>query len=490
MTPGPPAASAGTAKAIFLHDDLGWLHRDGDASFGKSAVTDNGGHYFVTGDGYPKQGTSSMGGATRRLGIPRPSSVLSVQLNGRAGESILRSSSYCYTYVVDMASGGEQESAPSSPTGVVEVLEGQSVLLSGFSPPTLPGVTAKSYRVYRTVAGFSSASFFFVAEIAVGTSLWADGKDDVAISSETLATDGWDMPEDDARGMILTPHGIYAMHRTNEVLLSEPFIPYAYPDKYRLTTQDEIVGLGFLDSAIVALTLGRPVILSGSTPESMGMQPLAFEQSCVSKRSIVSTPYGVMYASPDGLCLISNSGPKVVTRGVFTKKQWRELSPEAIIGACHEDKYYAFIAGSSDGLIYDFSSEDVVMLDLGSPVYAAFLDSRSDSLFVNIGGGIRPFNSGTTPLSMRWRSAEFFTSALALPSVLRVSGDQTESGPLVVRIYAHDQLRHEVNITASNPVRLPIIGRAENCWTLEIEGASTVYEVRVSSSIEELEHGV
>jgi hypothetical protein len=490
MAPGSSAASVGSAKTIFLHDDLGWLSRPGEVSFVKSAIADNGGHYFLTGDGYPKQGTSAMGVSTRRLGVPKPSGALSVQFTGDPGDSVSRSSSYYYTYVVGMGSGGDQESAPSSPTGVFDVLDGQSVLLTGFDSPSILGVSAKAYRLYRTVPGFSSSSFFFVAEIAGGASSWTDDTSDAEISTETLATDGWDMPGDDASGMILTPNGIYAMHRENEILLSEPFIPYAYPDKYRMTTQDNIVGLGFLDSAIVALTVGRPVILSGSTPESMSMQPLAFEQSCVSKRSVVSTPYGVMYASPDGLCLISSAGPKVVTRHVFTKSQWRDLCPEAIIGACHEDKYYAFFAGSSSGFIYDFSSEDVVMLELGGPVYAAFLDVRSDSLFVNVGGSVRPFNSGTSPLTMRWRSAEFFTSVLVLPAVLRVSWDMSQPGPVTVRMYAHEQLRHIVAVSSVDPVRLPIVGRAENCWTLEIESAAAVYDVRVSSSIEELGHGV
>ena len=508
---------SGSSGTIFKHPGLGWMSWPGAVSVINSAVVDSGGHFFVTGDGYPKQSTTSMGGSYRRLGIPAPTSPLSVQLsevyiepepepepeldeNGDPIESdeedeettvdtpdVDRSSSYCYTYVVDMGEGGMQESAPSPPTGVFDVLEGQDVTLTGFAVPSTAGVTVSKYRLYRTVGGNSSASFFFLDEINVGMSSWSDTLTDDQVSTETLATAGWDMPEDDATGIILTPNGIYAMHRTNEILLSEPFVPYAYPQKYRLATQDPIVGLGFFESSIVALTEGRPFLLMGSTPESMSMQPMPFDQACVSAASIVSMDQGVMYASPDGLCLVGAGGQQVVTRGVFTKEQWQALGPEGMRGACYEDKYFGILPDGT-GVVYDFVTQSVFSLDVGAAISATYHDIVSDTLFVCADGSVRGLGASTVPLKYTWRSGEFFTSALVLPSALRIEGGQTPSAPIKVRLFANGQKRQEFDLLRTEAVRVAT-RRSEKNWTIEVEGTTPIFEIRLSTSIEELENG-
>lgn len=483
---GLSQASVGSAKTIFRHGDLGWKSWIGLVDVVNSTIVDSGGHYFVTGDGYPKQGRTVLGGSLRRLGVPRPEIPLSVEFLGEAAEgaSIARSSSYCFTCVVDMGTGGKQEGAPSDPTGTFDVLDGQSVRLTGFSAPALPGFQADAFRIYRASGG----SWFFLAEISGVASSYTDDKSDADLSTVTLATDGWTMPEDDARGMILTTNGIYVMHRDNEILLSEPFHPYVYPGGYRLSTQDQIVALGFIDSSIVVLTAGRPSVLQGSSPASMSMQPLPFDQACVSKGSVVSMPYGVMYASPDGLCLVSPSGPRVATRGLFTAKQWREMQPDLLVSAYFEDKYFGFFQGTTKGFYYDFAAEDIKNIELPGPVYAVFHDAGQDALFLNVGGSIVALEGGSGRLTYRWRSGEFFTSVLTLPAALRIEGDF--DSPVSVRLYARDELRHAMVVSSSDPVRPVVNGRSENAWSVELQGTSAVYEVRISTSIEELESGV
>ena len=309
------------------------------------------------------------------------------------------------------------------------------------------------------------------------------------MSTDILATTDWDMAPDDSKGIVLTPNGIYAMHRANEILLSEPFVPYAYPEKYRLSTQDEIVGLGFIESTVVVLTKDKPYLLVGSTPESMSMQPLAFNQSCVSKRSIVSTPVGVIYASPDGLCMISSSGASVISRNVYTKEQWNELSPSTIIGAYYEDRYYAFFDGTAKAIIYDFSMEDVREVSLPGAITGAYNDTLTDTLYINHGGFISAFNGSSNPLTMAWKSGEFATSTLLSPAVVRVDGEHSQSAPATLKIYAGSTLRHMVTVNDAMPLRLAP-SRAENAWTVQVESTRPVYEIRISTSIEELENGV
>jgi hypothetical protein len=483
---GSAQASASAAQAIFRHGDLGWMSWAGGVDVVRSTIVDNGGHYLLTGDGYPKQGTTAMDGAMRRLGIPKPSLPLSVELTGapEADASVERSSSYCFTYVCNMGTGGEQEGAPSDPTGVVDVLTGQGVSLTGFGAPVLAGLQVDAVRVYRSSGG----EWFFLTELASGVSSFLDEVSDAILSTVTLATDGWTMPEDDARGLVLTKNGMYVLHRDNEVLPSELFVPYAYPADYRLSVQDQIVGLGVLDGGVVVLTTVRPVVLVGSTPESLAQTPLEFYQGCLSKASIVSTPYGVMYASPDGLCLVASGGPRVVTRGLFTTKQWRALQPNLIMGACFEDQYFAFFRGTARGIVYDFASNDIREIELSGPVYAVVVDAELDAMFLNVDGNVVSFEGSEGLLTYRWRSGEFFMSRLVLPAVARVESDF--STPVTFRIFAHDALVCSRSVTSRDPFRLEMHCKAENAWTIELEGTAKVFEVRISTSIEELENGI
>ena len=483
---GAAQSAVGTAKTIFHHKDLGWKSWSGLVDVLMSTIVDNGGHYLVTGDGYPKQGTAAMGSTLRRLGIPAPALPLSVELTGTpdAGADIVRSSSYCFTYVCNLGTGGMQESAPSDPTGIVDVLDGQGVTLTGFGAPALAGLQVDAVRIYRS----SDGAWFFLTELAAGVSSFLDETSDANLSTVTLGTEGWTMPEDDARGIILTKNGMYVLHRDNEILPSELFIPYAYPADYRLSVQDQIVGMGVLDGGFVVLTVTRPVVVLGSTPESLSPQPLEFYQGCVSKASIVSTPYGVMYASPDGLCLVSSSGPKVVTRGLYTAEQWQALQPSLVLGACFKDQYFAFFSGTTRGIVYDFASDDIREIELAGAVRAVAVDAELNAMFLNVAGSIVAFEGGSGALTYRWRSGEFFMSRLVLPAVGRI-----ESGfsvPVTVRLYAHDELRATRVVSEPGPFRLVIDCKAENAWTLELEGAADVYEVRISTSIEELENGV
>jgi hypothetical protein len=483
---GESQASVGLSRTIYRHGDLGWMSWSALVDVLKSTIVDSGGHYLVTGHGYPKQGTAAMGGSLQRLGVPAPALPLSIELTGvpEDGADIARSSAYCFTYVCNLGMGGEQESAPSVTTGVVDVMDGQGVTLTGFEAPVLDGLQVDAVRIYRSSGG----EWFFLHELAAGVSSFLDEVGDADLSTVTLATEGWTMPEDDARGMVLTKNGMYVLHRDNEVLPSELFVPYAYPADYRLSVQDQIVGLGVLDGGVVVLTTVRPVLLVGSTPESLSQTPLEFYQGCVGKASIVSTPYGVMYASPDGLCLVASDGPRVVTRGLYTTQQWRDLGPSLVLGACFEDQYFAFFKGTSRGVVYDFSAGDIREIEIPGPVHAVVVDAELDAMFLNVDGEVLAFEGGAGRLTYRWRSSEFFMSRLVLPAVVRIESDFPSA--VTLRLYAHDVLKCTRSVSSTDPARLEMDCKAENAWTLELEGSADVFEVRVSTSIEELESGV
>lgn len=77
---------------------------------------------------------------------------------------------------------------------------------------------------------------------------------------------------------------------------------------------------------------------------------LPIEQSCVSAESVASLPGGVIYASPDGLMLMTSSEQTLITEQTMTREQWAALGPETLMGTVHDGRYVGFFRGRTGGL--------------------------------------------------------------------------------------------------------------------------------------------
>lgn len=539
------AEVSASARTIFKHDIDGWLVWDKDVSVVKSAVIDvigetPLGHLLITGDrDYPTQ--RFAGGETYRLGIPRPETAPTVTVKAGAGigdvsvhgfiagsggdmptkdsqlapvegqgvavapivfssidgippsteaEKISRSSSYCYTYVQSLQNGVyQQESAPSPPSELVDVKSGDGALVSGFRLPSLSGLNITHIRIYRTVAGNETGEFRFVAEIPVSQAEYMDTAHDKDVPTDVLQTTLWDRIPDDAQGLIKTDNGIYACFRGNELLVSELFIPYAFPESYRLTVEDRIVALGHVDSTIVILTTGRPYLAQGAAPESLQLLHLPIEQPCLSARSVGHLPGGVVYACPDGLMLFTSAEQSLLTSGVFTRDQWQELGPENLVGSVLDGRYIGFFSGTNQGFILDLGRKDVVRVELpGAPVHALYHHVNDDCVYLAVGTDISVFEGGES-LPYTWRSKPFFMSALTSMSALRIEGGQNRGNPVTVRLFGPGEMpRQTLHVRDTRTVRIRT-ARCEKLWSLELSGTAPVYEARMGASVEDLEHG-
>jgi len=408
-----------------------------------------------------------------------------------------RSSSYVYTIVQYLADGTfQQESAPSPASEIVDVLEGDGVIVSGFEIPQMDGLSIAYIRIYRTIAGNTSSEFHFVAEIPATQTSYHDTASDLDLaSSEVLATTTWDAIPDDAQGLIHADNGLYVCFRGNELLISEPFVAYAFPTDYRLSTVDPIVALAHVDGTIIVLTTGRPYLVAGAEPAQMQITYLPIEQSCVSARSVASLPGGVVYASPDGLMLFSSSEQQLLTAQTWTREQWQALEPEKLLGTVHEGRYVGFFDGSNKGFLFSLGGKDVVWMELPEDwqVLDVYHHSNDDCVYVSVstpqGHGVWQLEAGEI-LTYRWRSKPFFLSALTGMSSVRVEGEQSPRNMATVKIYGPDgeRVRATGRIGDSKTRRLPTT-RAEKVWSVELTGTVTIFEVRIGGSVEGLEYG-
>lgn len=542
------------AKTIFKHDVDGWLSWDRVATAIKSAVLDVSGekplgHVFMTGVyDYPVQYLS--GGVVTRLGIPRPTAAPSVTvvddlalgttevygwgaetsaevparygienlptiqedtatvsgyaddaidgLESDSDSGISRSTSYCYTYVRYLADGIiQQESAPSPPSEVYDIPDGGGCVVSGFTIPDIENLCITHIRLYRTVSGTETSNFRFVVEIPVDklSSKYEDTALDVDISTEILQTSMWDEIPDEAKGIMRTDNGIYACFRGNELLVSEPFVAYAYPEEYRLTVEDKIVALAHSDNTIIMLTEGRPYLATGSDPESLTLTHLPIEQACVSARSVAMIPGGAVYASPDGLMLFSSSEQTILTGETYTREQWRSLSPETLIGTVLDGRYVGFFENTNRGILISLGAKDVVQIELPADwkVRCLYHHSEDDCVYMSVGtdsgNGIYKFESGE-PLTYRWRSKPYFTSTLINISAVRVEGDFDGKQSVRLSIYGpgQDRARENLKVSDSRTKRVNVT-RSEKSWNIEVAGTVTVYELRMGTSVSGVEHG-
>jgi len=298
---------------------------------------------------------------------------------------------YVYTWVTEY----KEESAPSPPIVVTGIQDGSWNLSGLETPSTLDqgydvDPAAERWitktRIYRTITSNQGvATFFFVAEQACTLTSYSDTiKDDDVSSNAQLESFAWTPPPPDLKGFVAMWNGIIGGWRDNELWMCEPYRPHAWPAKYVLTMEYPIVGLGVSAQTLVACTAGNPVAVNGSLPEHMTTAKVALFEPCTSRGSILSSPDGVYYVSPNGLILCSQGSAINVTKSLLTRDKWKKYTGEARLRAAWlGSAYYAFGSvspGVFEPTAFANHTNDVVPSGTSTPGESGF-DSGFDTGF-------------------------------------------------------------------------------------------------------------
>lgn len=410
-----------------------------------------------------------------------------VVVSRQSEASVTATVSYVYTRVAKWYSGGTviqaEESAPSAPTPAIDILSGQAVVLSGFVAGSSNPVT--HFRIYRLAAGTSGAEYQYLNEIEVSESEYNDdqatGDDDhelQEVQADVLETEGWIPPPDGLEGLTQFANGILIGFVGNKMYMSEPYVGYAWPDEYTMSFDHDIVALAVFNESILVLTHGYPYVVTGLDPQSMSQAILPYEQACVSKASVAVSNVGVIYATPDGLFMLSGHTGQLMTKKVYTKEQWAALGPENLISFVYDDQYFGFFYGTGAGIFLNFKEDPyVVDIDLsGASITTGFLDPEDDTLYLANGSSLVSWGTGSN-LEYEWKSKIYRPGDAMNYACAAVVAD----GEVDFQLYADGEAKLSPAYTVEDDemFRLPSGYRARE-WEIEITGNQDVDSVVVA----------
>lgn len=528
--PVPQAVST-----IYYHNGS-WLVWDGTVYAVEGPVADD--RLYIMGDGAPKQLVS---GTEYPLALPGPTTALTATESGTLDPDLSRNVLYSYTRVA-VIDGVEEESEPAPLSNDVVVSSGMTVTLSGFVLAAAGrGVTLQ--RIYRTQRGSQGTQAYLVAERAESATDFVDDVDSPLLG--ILPSLDYNPPVDTLTGLTAMPNGMMAAFDGRTVYFAEPYRPHAWPEKYALQTNYDIVALGVFGFSLVVMTTGKPYVISGSAPDQMVMQELEVNLPCINARAVENLGYAVAYPSYDGLVVVSNGGARVVTEEVYYRDQWLRLNPFGWTSGQYDGRYFAsytYQDASGDTqegtLIIDLTGQQPFILRTSVVTSTYYYDVERAALFYLDGAEVKEWDATSEVNAIQyWKSKqivlqrpESFSAVLVeaddgltedeiaaleaeiaaveaantaiystgdLGGVLNanalnvqeVNGDDLQPVPsisrtLAMNIYADGELIHTIN--EYNTVKRIPTGFNSTKWEIEIFSDVPVSQINMASSVREL----
>jgi len=297
---------------------------------------------------------------------------------------------YTYTFIQEFG-GIEEESAPAGSSNIVTIHSSDTVDLTGFEDATgLAHQNVTKIRIYRSVSSAGVApTFLFVDEIPASNAAtpgytYNDAKTADQLGEELQTIER--VPPGPLTGIVGHPSGFLAGFHLREVLFSEIGYPQAWPIAYRYTVDADIVAIAVYGQSVVVLTKGYPVVFSGSDPAAMTPEKLTELEPCISARSVASDANGVMYASPNGICIVGPAGTGLATGNIMLRDNFEKFNPATIRGAVYSGKYFGFYQQgteylTSGGFILDRTMQSSPFSMTNIRARATFVDPETADLY-------------------------------------------------------------------------------------------------------------
>lgn len=462
-----------------------WLTAAIDMNYAPAPVAED--RMYMTGGAKPQM---RRGSTVYDLEVLRPTDPLAISVSGGASGDDRSTYVYAYSYVTQFG----EESEPSPISNEVTWGAGQTITLSGIKPPVQSGRAIMWVRIYRSQTSLSGATdLYFIDDISVpsSTTTYADNPS-TKKAQEPISSLSYNAPPAAMRGIIPLPNGMMAAFDKKRLLFCEPWLPHAWPEKYVLTAESEIVGLASFGSTVAVLTKGPPYLVNGTAPENMLMDKQEVTLPCVSARGIVDLGNAVAYPSTDGLVLIDGAGARVVSEGLVTLAQWKAMKPETFIAGRHGGRYVASYdsgAGNRGVFIFDLTGAQPFISRRADYVTAMHNDPQTGALYVVTNGlAIQEWDAAAgAEAEMKWRSKKFVSPTYLNYGAILIEGGtgaRTDTISPGVAVIADGVT--VATITKMNSVeRLP--GRSSaTTYEIEVRGKTQITAISVGISPSQL----
>lgn len=479
----PQALLSGTKKLYWFNRAANggagyWLQFSSDVDVVRGPVADD--PYlrtYFTGDGVPKyttvtlaqQGEGPYPGASRNLGLPAPSAPVATGPSGApppGGQKI--STAYVMTYVSDIG----EEGPPSEPSNIVDRWDSGTVNLASLSIATGSFVIAAK-RIYRIEL---NDVYQYVGEVAAATTTFVDNFDTEFLGEPVPSTE-WVAPNPNMRGLVALPNGIMAGFWGNTVAFSEPNQPHAWPIRYRVPLDFDVVAMAVTAYGLVVATTGTPYLISGSSPDAMGQTKMELAAACASKRSMVDMGEFAVYATADGLIGAGGTDARLITAEHITPEQWRaKYNPALIHGVRWGERYLGFYPGGA----FTFSPTEGFK-DFTQTADCTFLDEATGDIYFKTGVRLRKWAAGAAvPYTYR-------TKIFSIPAGRPLMAAKVDAAayPLTLKFYADGVLKKTKTVTSKAAFRLPAMERYTS-FEVELSGTQSISGVQLASSMSEV----
>lgn len=427
-----PGAVAGSVKTIYRH--LGeWLSWSTAVNAVPGPVAQD--RLYYTGDGVPKM---RVAGVVYPLAVQPPSVKLTATLVGVIG-AVYATRLYVYTFVTSFG----EESEPSPISNELNVSPGNTVTLSGFqAAPAGRGIVTQ--RIYRSQTGTSGGTtLFFLAERPASAANYSDtiATDNFA---EPLPSIDWNRPPDGLKGLVAMPNGMMAGFVGKDLYFCEPYRPHAWPEKYILTTDYDIVAIACYGTTLVVGTVGNPYLVGGTAPEAMVMERMELNMPCLNGQGMVDLGYSIAYPSYDGLVVVTSGAANVMTVDLLTRNQWLELDPANLVCGQFYGRFFASYSYTDtygelqEGtLILDQTGEAPFLIRSRHRADAMFYEITSGSLFMVFGTAIYEWDSKRAINDLfTWKSKEFVIAAPTSMGAILIELDKRDDPDELVALAA------------------------------------------------------
>lgn len=491
-------------ETVFQYRQDKWFTWPGIVDAVSSPVAqDPYGRVYYTDGKYPKftsaqiatSGAGPYPANSYRLGVPAPgSAIMCTALNPPAPEAVEGSESLpeddarddetrFYTQTFVTAYGEEGPPGPESME--VTVRQGGSVDLT-MQPPPLQNSNITRRRIYRSVSGGGNADFLLVTEMNAGVLSFHD---DLLAEQlgPVLETQHYVMPPDNMTGLCMMANGIAAGFAGNEVMFSEAFLPYAWPDAYRQTTAEDIVAIASIGTALVVATKGEPYLFSGVSPANISGSKLPLTQACVSRQSMVVMDGFVLYAGTNGLVSVDGAGNAVIaTEKIISPEQWREMfNPSSVKAYQYRGEYVArYTKNDGSQAVFIFNPQDMDIRHMSTTFDTAYNDTATDTLYLVKGRELFVSQGANAPLPLIWRSKTFIAQDNTSFSCLRIKAPCPER--IGISVFADGQpvIQLPPGALSGSVLKLPSVTGRE--WYLEVSGFGQVERITLSTSMPEM----